>query len=204
MKKYFIDWSRLRKRISFLIILHINTKLLKGVLHTMYKPEQDEYGEYYGKYISLVHEGDIREAFARQSAELRAAHAGIPETRGDFAYAEGKWTIKEVLSHLIDGERIFAYRMLRIARGDETPIEGFEQDGYIENSNANNRTFADLLDEFELSRKANVLFLNNLDEAALKRMGTASDVPVSVRALANIAIGHVRHHLGILEERYLV
>lgn len=93
--------------------------------------------------------------------------------------------------------------MLRISRGDETPIEGFEQDGYIELSNANNRSFDDLLDEFELCRRANVLFFENLDATALERMGTASGVPVSVRALANISIGHVRHHLNILKERYL-
>ncbi len=170
----------------------------------MYKPESNEYGPYYGKYISLVDETDIREAFAKQPDELRAAHDGLPEEKGTFAYEDGKWTIKEVLSHLIDGERIFAYRMLRISRGDETPIEGFEQDGYIENSNANNRSFGELLDEFELNRKGNVLFLNNLDEAALTRMGIASGVPVSVRALANISIGHVRHHLEILNDRYLV
>ena len=160
----------------------------------MYKPDVNEYDPYYGKYISLVTEDDIRHAFAGQPAELRAAHAGLAEEMGAHAYAEGKWTIKEVLSHLIDGERIFAYRMLRISRGDETPIEGFEQDGYIENSNANNRSFADLLDEFEFNRRGNVLFLNNLDAAGLARMGTASGLPISVRALANISIGHVRHH----------
>jgi hypothetical protein len=170
----------------------------------VYKPEPNEYDAYYHKYISLVPESDIRDAFSTQPGELRNALAGLPEEKGSFAYAEGKWTIKEVLSHLIDGERIFAYRMLRISRGDETPIEGFEQEGYIENSNAGNRPFADLLDEFELSRKANVLMLNNLDAAALSRMGTASGLPISVRALANICIGHVRHHLAILEERYLV
>ncbi len=169
----------------------------------MYKPEPNEYDAYYHKYISLVPEADIREAFAAQPAELRAAIDGVDEARGNYAYGEGKWTIKEVLSHLIDGERIFAYRMRRISRGDVTPIEGFEQDGYIENSNANNRGFVELLDEFEFSRKANVLMLNNLDETGLARMGTASDLPVSVRALANIAIGHVRHHVAILNERYL-
>lgn len=169
----------------------------------MYKPEPTEYGEYYGKYISLVDEHDIREAFARQPSELRSLFDGVAEEKGAFTYADGKWTIKESLSHLIDGERIFAYRMLRISRGDETPIEGFEQDGYIENSNANNRTFADLLEEFDLNRRGNVLLLNNLDEAALKRIGTASGLPISVRALANISIGHVRHHLGILKDRYL-
>ena len=170
----------------------------------MYKPEPNEYGEYYGKYISLVQESDIREAYARQPAELRSLFDGVAEEKGAFTYEPGKWTIKESLSHIIDGERIFAYRMLRISRGDVTPIEGFEQDGYIENSNANNRSFADLLEEFELERRANVLFLNNLDANALARMGTASGSPVSVRALANISIGHVRHHFGIFEERYLV
>lgn len=170
----------------------------------MYKPETNEYGPYYRKYIGLVEETDIRDAFASQPQELRDAHTGLGEEMGTFAYEPGKWTMKEVLSHLIDGERIFAYRMLRISRGDETPIEGFEQDGYIENSNANNRSFADLLEEFELNRRANVLFLNNLDEAGLSRVGTASGLPVSVRALANIAIGHVRHHLNILDEKYLV
>lgn len=169
----------------------------------MYTPETNEYDPYYSKYISQVPETDIREAYASQPAELRAVLANVSEEKGTFAYADGKWTIKELLSHIIDGERIFAYRMLRIARGDETPIEGFEQDGYIENSNANNRSFDDLLSEFDLTRQANVLFLNNLDEAALSRMGTASDVPVSVRAIANICIGHVRHHVSILKERYL-
>ncbi len=170
----------------------------------MYKPEPSEYDAYYHKYISLVPEVDIRTSFANQPVELRQEFEGIAEDKGIFAYEEGKWTIKEVLSHLIDGERIFAYRMLRISRGDETPIEGFEQDGYIENSNANNRPFSDLLDEFELNRKANALMLNNLDETALVRVGTASGVPVSARALANICIGHVRHHLAILKDRYLL
>lgn len=169
----------------------------------MYKPEINEYAPYYDKYISQVPETDIREAYAGQPAELRAMLENVPEERGAFAYAKGKWTIKELLSHIIDGERIFAYRMLRISRGDVTPIEGFEQDGYIENSNANNRSFRDLLTEFDLTRQANVLFLNNLDEAALARMGTASDVPVSVRAIANICIGHVRHHINILNAHYL-
>ena len=170
----------------------------------MYKPEPNEYDAYYHKYISLVPEDDIRAAFAAQPGELRTALNDVEEEKGTFAYADGKWTVKEVLSHLIDGERIFAYRMLRISRGDETPIEGFEQDGYIENSNANNRTFADLLDEFDHNRRGNLLMLNNLDATGLSRMGTASGLPVSVRALANISIGHVRHHLAILGERYLV
>ncbi len=169
----------------------------------MFKPELNEFDAYYGRYIDLVPETDIREAFAAQPGELRAAHAGLSDAQGSFSYEPGKWTIKEAMSHLIDGERIFSYRMLRISRGDSTPIEGFEQDGYIENSNANGRSLESLLNEFELIRRANVLFLDNLDETGLARMGTASGLPVSVRALANISIGHVRHHLAILGNRYV-
>lgn len=169
----------------------------------MYRPERAEYAPYYERYTSLVTTDDIPGSFASQPGELRSVLDGSAEEKGTFAYAEGKWTIKELLSHIIDGERIFGYRMLRISRGDETPIEGFEQDDYIANSNANNRTFADLLEEFELNRKANVLLLNSMDEAALRRIGTASDNPVSTRALVTIMIGHVTHHLNILKERYL-
>lgn len=169
----------------------------------MYRPETTEYAPYDEKYVSLVNGDDVRDAYARQPGELRAALKGVDDARGTYSYGDGKWTIKELLSHLIDGERIFGYRILRISRGDKTPIEGFEQDDYIATSNANNRTFDDLLDEFDFSRKANTLMLSNLDEAALKRIGTANDNPVSARALASISIGHVRHHLSILKERYL-
>ena len=138
-----------------------------------------------------------------QPAEVRALVADLPEEKGKHAYADGKWTIKELLSHIIDGERIFSYRVLRISRGDITPIEGFEQDGYIETSNANNRSFADLLDEFELQRRSNMLMVSNISDEGSKRMGTASDNPVSVRALTYVMAGHVTHHINILRERYL-
>ena len=169
----------------------------------MLKPEASEYAPYYEKYIEQVSGTGIRDSFTSQPSELRRAVDGLPEEKGTFAYEDGKWTIKELLSHIIDGERIFAYRILRISRGDTTPIEGFEQDDYIATSNANHRSFSDLLDEFEFNRKANILMVNNLDEIALTRMGTASDNPISARALVNILIGHVGHHLNILNERYL-
>ncbi len=169
----------------------------------MKRPEANEFAEYYNTYISLIDGDGVMPVLDAQSAKLRAVFSTVPEEKGTFAYAPGKWTLKEALSHLIDGERIFSYRVLRISRGDETPIEGFEQDGYIENSNANNRSFADLLDEFDLQRKANLLMLNNLDEAASLRMGNASNSPISVRALTYIMAGHVQHHLDVLRERYL-
>ena len=169
----------------------------------MNRPEQDEYAEYYGKYISLV-DGDVLPMLDAQPAELRSIFAELPEEKGTYRYADDKWTLKEVLSHLIDGERFFAYRMLRISRGDKTPIEGFEQDDYIENSNANNRTFAELLEEFDLQRRSNMLFVRNLSDEATKRLGTASGYTVSVRALVYMMAGHVTHHVNILKERYSV
>src|SRR3982750_666533 len=145
----------------------------------MTKPEKSEYDAYYERYISLVDGHGLMESLSAQPGELRELFNGVADEKGSFAYGEGKWTIKEVLSHLIDAERIFAYRVLRISRGDQTPIEGFEQDGYIENSNANNRPFAELLEEFGLVRKANLLLINNLSDDDSRRMGTASDNPVS-------------------------
>jgi DinB superfamily len=174
------------------------------IYSNMNRPEKSEYGEYYERYISLVADENVEDLLALQPAKLRELFAPIGEDRGTFAYDEGKWTLKEVLSHLIDGERIFAYRILRISRGDETPIEGFEQDGYIENSNANNRSFAELLDEFDLQRRSNMLLINNLSDEASKRLGTASDFSVSVRALVYISAGHVQHHAAILKERYAI
>jgi uncharacterized damage-inducible protein DinB len=169
----------------------------------MNKPEQDEYAEYYGKYISLV-DGDVLPMLDAQPSELHTMFGALPEEKGTYKYADDKWTLKEVLSHLIDCERIFAYRMLRISRGDMTPIEGFEQDGYIESSNANNRSFRELLDEFDLQRRADMLLVRNLSDEAIKRRGTASDYTVSVRALVYMLAGHVRHHVNILKERYSV
>lgn len=169
----------------------------------MNRPEKTEYNEYYDTYISLVPETEIVPVLEDQIAELADLVSKIPEEKGAFAYAEGKWTIKEVLGHMSDGEKTFAYRALRIARADTTPIEGFEQDGYVENGNFNRRSLADLTEEFLLLRRANLYFFKNLDDAAWVRLGTASGYPFSVRALAYIVAGHVRHHVSILKDRYL-
>lgn len=169
----------------------------------MNRPEKNEYNEYYETYVSLVPETEIVGVLDRQNSELLDIFKEIAEEKSLYAYAEGKWTIKELLGHLTDGERIFGYRALRIARADKTPIEGFEQDGYIENSNFNNTKMSDLLEEFLLVRKANLIFFRNLTDEAWTRTGTASDSPVSVRAIAYIMAGHVRHHMRILRERYL-
>ncbi len=169
----------------------------------MQRPEKTEYNEYYDRYVSLVGETEVSAAFENQLREMSELFNSISEDKSATSYAEGKWTIKEVLGHLIDGERIFGYRALRISRGDETPIEGFEQDDYVENASFNDYKFSDLIDEFNLVRRSNILFFQHLKETDWTRTGTASDSPVSVRALAYIMVGHVRHHANILRERYL-
>ena len=169
----------------------------------MSRPEKNEYGEWYAGYISQVPEEDILTAITSQADEVEELAASIPEEKGAYTYADGKWTIKEVLGHLNDGERIFAYRALRIARGDQTPLPGFEQDDYIATGRFNERTVSDLVNEFVLLRHSNVKLFENLEDAAWHRIGTASDNPISVRAIAYIMVGHVRHHLNILRSRYL-
>jgi len=169
----------------------------------MNRPEKTEYNEYYDRYVSLVDETEIVSAFENQLSEMSELFNSISEEKSATSYAEGKWTIKDVIGHLVDGERIFGYRALRISRGDETPIEGFEQDGYVENASFNDYKFSDLVDEFNLVRRASILFFKHLKETDWTRTGTASDSPVSVRALAYTMVGHVRHHANILRERYL-
>jgi len=169
----------------------------------MTRPEKGEYAEYYDRYISLVEETDIVSVLDQQQAELDEIFQTITEEKSHYAYGPDKWTIKELIGHLSDGERMFSYRALRISRADQTPIEGFEQDGYIENSNFNNVSFSDLTAELLYTRKANLILFKSLTDEAWLRTGTASENPVSVRALAFIMAGHIRHHLKILYERYL-
>jgi hypothetical protein len=169
----------------------------------MSRPEKNEYAEYYETYVSLVEETDIVSALQNQLAELENLFAALAEEKGAHAYAEGKWSIKELIGHLIDGERVFAYRAFRFSRADQTALAGFEQDDYITYGNFNNRPLADLIEEFSLLRKANLHLFKNLSAEAWFRTGTASDAEVSVRALAYIMVGHVRHHANILKTRYL-
>lgn len=176
---------------------------LSDKLSCMNRPDRSEYDPYYERYVALVEDNQILDTLAAQPTKLQDLLTGLPEERGTFRYADGKWSIKELLGHLIDGERMFAYRLFRISRGDQTPIEGFEQDGYIENAYSDQRSFADLFEEFSLLRRANMIFVNNLPDDAWSRIGTANNVKISVRALVYIMAGHIEHHLGILKERYL-
>jgi DinB superfamily len=169
----------------------------------MSRPDKNEYAEYYEKYISLVAENNIVAAMQNQLEEFTNLFASIPEAKGAFSYAPNKWTIKELVGHLIDGERIFAYRALRFSRSDKLPIEGFEQDDYVANADFNSIKLADLVEELSLLRRANILFFKNLTTEMQVLKGTASNAEISVRALAFIMVGHIRHHLNILNARYL-
>lgn len=139
----------------------------------------------------------------KQLTEVENLFASIPEEKGGFAYAEGKMTIKELLGHLIVGERVFSYRALRISCGDQTPLSGMEQDLFIANGNFNAISLADLVEEFSHILRANIIFFQNLTEEAWERTGTANDHPVSVRALAYNMVNHTRHHIDSLRLNYL-
>jgi hypothetical protein len=145
----------------------------------------------------------VVETLERQLGETLALLGGLSEEQAGARYEPGKWSVKELVGHVVDTERIFAYRALRFARGDRTPIPGFEQDPYVAGGNFDARTLRDLADEFACVRRATVALLRHLGEDAWRRTGTASDNEVSVRALAHIIAGHELHHLNVLRERYL-
>lgn len=166
------------------------------------RPEPDEYTPYYGRYISLVAGDDILVTLGEQLRETSALLSSRAEADGDFRYAPEKWSVKEVIGHVSDTERIFAYRALRVSRNDQTPIEGFEQDDYVRHGGFGQRRLADVVGEFISVRKATLSLLRDLDEAAWTRRGLANKNEVSVRALAYIMAGHELHHRTILKDKY--
>lgn len=170
---------------------------------TANRPDATEYVPYYARYVSLVPEGDILATLGGQLEETLALLRRIPETQSAFRYAEDKWSIKELVGHIIDTERIFAYRALRFARNDHTPLPGYEQDDYIRNATFDRYPLAELADEFESVRRSTILLFKHLDDAAWMRRGTANDSEASVRGLAYIIAGHELHHVKILRDRYL-
>jgi hypothetical protein len=167
------------------------------------RPGADEYAPFYGSYVAGVPEGDVTHALTAQGENFRGLLQDIGDEKAAFAYAPGKWTIKEVILHIADGERIFAYRMLRMARGDATPLASFDENAYTPMGAANDRPLDSLLAEFAAVRGATLALLRGLPEAAWTRRGVASGKDVSVRALAWITAGHALHHERILHERYL-
>ena len=170
---------------------------------TTTRPEAGEYAPAFADYVGRIAEGeDIAAVLVTQLDQVLARLGRISEARGDYRYAPEKWSIKEMVGHLSDSERIFAYRALRIGRGDTTPLPSFEEDAYVAQSRAGDRTLADLAAEWGDVRRATIALFRNLPAEAWRRRGTASDQPISVRALAYVVAGHLRHHLQVLEERY--
>ena len=173
-------------------------------LRVIEKPREAEYPAYAHIYSDLLPDDGL--ILAHLENNLRSTKkfvASIPKARLLHRYAEGKWTIKEILGHIVDDERIYVYRALRFARNDSTELPGFEQDHYAQYSEANKREITDLLDEFALVRRSTIAFFKSLDNTALMRTGVANGNRVSVRALAYHIAGHELHHMNIIRERYL-
>jgi uncharacterized damage-inducible protein DinB len=168
------------------------------------KPKEGEYPSYADIYIGLMpDDGLVLKHLSENVKATRDLILALPEERLAFRYAEGKWTIKEILAHLIDDERIYAYRALRFARNDETELPGFEQDAYALHSGANTRTVKSLLKEFESVRRSTIALFDSLDDEALARSGVADGKRTTVRALAYHIAGHELRHMNIIKERYL-
>jgi len=166
------------------------------------RPTETEYAPFYAGYIAKIQSGDVLEILESQSSELRRLAAAATPEQEVFRYGPGKWSVREVCGHLIDGERIFGYRAFRIGRGDQTPLPGFDENEYVAASGYHERDLTSLVEEFSLVRAGNLAILRNLAGDAWPRVGTANNHPVSVRALAYIMAGHVNHHLGILGAKY--
>ena len=170
---------------------------------TIVRPNADEFHDYYGRYIAKVPEGNLVALLREQAVETVTMLQDLTAEQASYAYAPGKWTVKEVVGHISDAERIFAYRALRIARRDETPMESFDENMYVTNANFGKRTLPDLLEELQVVRASTIHLAKNMDANALALRGTASGHGVSVRALFYIIAGHERHHADLLRERYL-
>ncbi|MFN7118133.1 MAG: DinB family protein [Saprospiraceae bacterium] len=167
------------------------------------RPQPGDFAPFYQKYIDLVPDGDIVELLIQAKDELIALLQAIPPNKWDYRYAEDKWSIREVMLHLIDSERIFAYRALRIARNDRTPLSGFDQDAYVPASNAANRSWDSIISEYIAVRDASIQLYKNFIPEMWQNTGSANNNPVTVLALAYIIYGHERNHLKIFHERYL-
>jgi uncharacterized damage-inducible protein DinB len=166
------------------------------------RPAPGEFLPYYGTYIDRVPDGDIVETLSRQIGDSLALIKSIPEASGDKRYAPEKWSIRDVVGHVIDAERIFTYRALRFARAATTPVAGFDEGAYVKNGPFAKISLATLADELDHLRRATVHFFGNLDAGAFARCGTANDAEISVRALAFILAGHESHHMNVLRTRY--
>jgi len=167
------------------------------------RPAKGDYGEYYQKYVDLVKGDDIFRILVEQNMDSQNVLNSFSESKGNYKYAEGKWTVKEVIGHMMDVERIFAYRALCIARGETNPLPGMDQDMYVSNGSFNKRQLFDLNYEYRLLRESNILLFGGFDKSVLQNKGTASGYEVTVLALMFMTVGHEKHHLNVLMERYI-
>lgn len=167
------------------------------------RPMPDEFAPYYGTYVNAVPGEDALTALVEQRGTTAALLASVPEARAGHRYAPGKWSLREVIGHVSDAERIFAYRMLRIARGDATPLASFDENAYVPGGNFERRPLAEVAAELAAVRDATLALARGIEPSAWARRGVASEKPVSARALAWIIAGHEAHHLRVLRERYL-
>jgi uncharacterized damage-inducible protein DinB len=167
------------------------------------RPGADEYAPYYATYVDKVTEPDVAALLNAQKQSTARLLAGLDEKQAAYRYAPGKWSLREVIGHLSDAERIFSYRLLRVARADPTPLSSFDQNTYVPAGQFERRPLADVAAEFATVRDATLTLVGSLDAEALARRGTASGTPVSARALAFIIAGHEKHHLGVIRARYL-
>jgi hypothetical protein len=168
----------------------------------MKRPSETEYAAYYGTYVSLVPEGDAAAALEAQPAQLRQLAGARDSNSETYRYAPGKWSIREVIGHVIDAERVFGYRAFSIGRGEQQPLARFDQDAYLAAAGFDQRPLSDLVNEFGVVREANLLAFRHFTDADWDRTGTVSGNPMSVRAIAFIMTGHVRHHVRIIQEQY--
>lgn len=166
------------------------------------RPAAGEFLPYYGKYIALVPAGSLADILAAQVEVTRRLLAPLDDARALYRYAPGKWSVKEVIGHLADAERVFAYRALRFARADATPLAGFDETAYVPAGAFDRRPLHSMVEEFAAARGATLALIGSLEEAAWLRQGTANGAAVSVRALGAIIAGHELHHVAILRERY--
>ena len=163
----------------------------------------NEYADFYKSYIQVLEDVELIEELEICLHEFIKFVQNIPMDKFDYRYEVGKWTIKEIIQHLIDSERVFSYRALRISRNDKTPLPGFNENDYVDNSNGNNRNLQGLLTELAVVRQATLSLFNSFSQEQLTKIGIASNNKVSVRAIGFIIIGHQKHHQKIFTERYL-
>lgn len=169
----------------------------------MPKPNINDYAEYYAGYIAYIEEDNALSALERLFLKTQTLLTRISEEQANFRYSPEKWSIKEVIGHILDAERVFSYRALRFSRGDITKLSGFDQDFYIINGQFNRRKLTDLAEEYRLVRESNLILFNTFDEAQLSRRGVANEKEITVNALLYIIAGHEAHHIQILQTKYL-